>query len=52
MNGQDINQLNVKLGSTNVFKKSGSQGNQWKKAEVSIDGRGEVRIYTLYSLFR
>lgn len=49
MYGRDINQLNVKLGSTDVFQKSGSQGNQWKKAEFSINGSGDVRKYfTLY----
>jgi len=50
MYGQNVNQLNVKLGGTNVFQKSGPQGNTWKKAEVSINGRGNVCIhhYTLY----
>ena len=50
MYGKNVNRLKVKVGGTNVFQKSGPQGNTWKKAEVSINGRGNVRIfyYTLY----
>jgi len=44
MYGRDINLLNVKLGSTDVFQKSGSQGNQWKKAEFSINGSGDIKF--------
>ena len=45
MYGRNVNQLRVNLGGANVFQRSGSQGNEWKKAEVSINGRGNVRIY-------
>ena len=42
MYGKTVNQLNVYLGSSKVFSKSGAQGNEWKKAEVSINGQGNV----------
>jgi len=52
MYGRDVNQLNVKLGGTNVYQKRGSQGNQWKKAEFSINGSGDVRIhYSRYLVY-
>ena len=30
------------LGNKKIFSKGGDQGNAWKKAEVSINGLGEV----------
>ena len=54
MNGNDVKDLNVYLGSAKVFSKSGSQGNAWKKAEVSISGQGNVshlQLFTPYWLF-
>ena len=45
MFGDGIGQLNVYLGNREVFQKSGSQGNQWRKAEVPINGQGDVRSY-------
>ncbi|KAJ7385144.1 Meprin A subunit beta [Desmophyllum pertusum] len=42
MYGKTVNQLNVYLGSSKVFSKSGAQGNEWKKAEVSINGKGNI----------
>jgi len=37
MNGGSVKDLNVYLGSTKIFSKSGSQGDSWRKAEVSIN---------------
>ncbi|RMX55571.1 hypothetical protein pdam_00001722, partial [Pocillopora damicornis] len=42
MYGDNVNQLNVYLGSSKVFAKAGNQGNEWKKAQVSINGGGNV----------
>ncbi|KAL9972367.1 hypothetical protein ACROYT_G018652 [Oculina patagonica] len=42
MHGSNIGQLNVYLGSSKVFEKSGTQGNEWKKAELSINGQGDI----------
>lgn len=52
MNGGNIGQLNVYLGSSKVFSKSRSQGNEWKKAEVSINGQGNVRCCFLFWTLR
>ena len=37
MYGSSINHLNVFNGNTNVFTKSGQQGNRWLFAEVTIN---------------
>ena len=50
MHGSSIGQLNVYLGSSKVFQKSGAQGNEWKKAEVSINGQGGVRSTTRFAI--
>ena len=42
MYGTHVGQLNVYLGNKKIFSKVGDQGNAWKKAEVSINGLGEV----------
>lgn len=42
MYGGHVGQLNVYLGNKKIFSKSGDQGHAWKKAEVSINGLGEV----------
>lgn len=44
MYGGTVKDLNVYLGNRKVFSKSGAQGNEWKKAEVSISGQGNVRV--------
>ena len=44
MYGDNVNQLNVYLGSSKVFAKAGNQGNEWKKAQVSINGGGNVSL--------
>ena len=44
MYGDNVNQLNVYLGSSKVFAKVGNQGNEWKKAQVSINGGGNVSL--------
>lgn len=36
MYGYTVNTLNVFNGNTRVFTKSGNQGNQWLKAEISM----------------
>ena len=43
MFGANIDELSVYLGNTKVFSKKGAQGNMWKKAEVSINDKGNVR---------
>ena len=50
MFGDSIGQVNVYLGNRKVFQKSGSQGNQWKKAEMPINGQGDVRSYFFSAL--
>lgn len=47
MHGLSISQVNVYLGSSKVFENSGAQGDEWKKAEVSNNGQGDVRSNVL-----
>lgn len=44
MYGDNVNQLNVYVGRSKVFAKAGNQGNEWKKAQVSINGGGNVSL--------
>ncbi len=46
MYGATMGTLNVYVGQTKVFTKSGNQGNQWKQATLSITqpGASEVKI--------
>ena len=56
MNGRNIGSLKVyqDTGVLNeLFTKSGSQGNQWKEAEVQVNGNSySVSIYDLKFLIR
>lgn len=42
MYGRDINRLIVKLGGSKIFAKKKDQGNNWKRAKVTINHRGTV----------
>ena len=42
MYGTSINRLNVFNGNSNVFRKSGQQGNRWLYAEVTLNVQNTV----------
>ena len=42
MYGTSINRLNVFNGNSNVFTKSGQQGNRWLYAEVTVNVQNTV----------
>jgi len=42
MNGKDIGQLIVYVNGKPQFRKSGSQGNRWRKAEFKVQERANV----------
>ena len=51
MYGRDISTLNVLVGGTKVFTKTGNQDNTWHKATVKVSHSGVASVSKLPLLF-